>query len=271
MPRGVTRGMERRVMNTNQPNYTTSTGRVSKDKIRPNSDNSESCHGRELYARPYPSLIPEGEYFAVAISIFRDMKSRQYGERIYVDFQIVGGDYGGTVLRMFLRPSVYPTSNLYRAWSIANEGPPRSRTKLNPRIFVGKLFRVCVATVRPKQRVIGPDGKTRPGDYLPDYLQYSKISYLCSLEITNSPIRDLVSNAGDSKPAVVTNIPTKSFQSLALHEGEVGRRKQEAGNLVHDAEFARGVEKSACNLQPVGDDLNLVADSTPGRMRGDIG
>lgn len=169
----------------------------TKDGIIQSSGKLDSFDRRQLRARPYPSLIPEGEYFAVATGVFWDTKSRTYGEKLYFDFRIVGGEHSGTGLRMYVRPSVFPTSNYYRVWSIANDGPPRSRnTKLSPKVLIGKLFRTRVATVKPKQRIIGPDGKAHLGDFLPDHLWYSKILCLISLEITNATVPEFSSNSG---------------------------------------------------------------------------
>lgn len=55
----------------------------------------------------------------------------------------------------------------------------------------------------------------------------------------------------------------KSLQRQTLRQGQVGKRMQDAGHWVDDTKFAIGVGQSACTLQPVGDELNLAADSTP--------
>lgn len=219
---------------------------------------------RELRAQPYPCLIPEGEYLAIASRVYRDDQSRTFGPRIYVYFCIFDGEYSGKEMRMYLRPSVYPTSNYYRAWAIANGGPPRSRgTKISPRMFLGKLFRVRVATVRPRQRIIGSDGKARPGDVLPDHLWYSKIACLCSLEVTNSSICDLPSNGNGATPSPVTHTQNKPFRHNAVHRERLGEGSWELGIGCSTRYFQEGVNKSANALQPVGDDEVAVADHTP--------
>src|SRR5258708_16264370 len=87
---------------------------------------------------------------------------------------------------MFLRPSVFPASNFYPAWAIAHGGPPRSRnTKMSARVFKGKLFRLLTATVKPKYRIVGEDGKMRPGPFLPESFWYSKVASLLSFEASN--------------------------------------------------------------------------------------
>ncbi len=178
----------------------------------------------ELLARPYPTLIPEGPYLAFCTRQYWDKGSRLYGERIYLYFKIFDGEYNGKEIRMFLRPSKFPTSNLYRAWAIASGYPPRSRnTKLSPRIFPGKLFRVSVVTVKPRHRIVGTDGKTRQGDFLPDFLWYSKIASILSLEVTNSPICEPTSTIFNSDG---TNSPTeelnKASQDLSLRGAGLG-------------------------------------------------
>lgn len=165
---------------------------------------------RELVARPHPDRIPDGEYIALCNHVHHDRHSRNYGERVYLDFQIVDGEYQGKTLRMFLRPSRFPTSNFYRAWAIARGGPPRSRnTRMSPRIFTGKVFRVLTATVRPRHRLTGDDGKQRPGPFLPESFWYSKAACLLSLELTNEPV-------------IVTDFFPKSLSSCQLSQGRVG-------------------------------------------------
>src|SRR5262249_14326445 len=132
--------------------------------------------------------------------VHHDQHSRNYGERVYVDFQIYDGEYMGKTVRMFLRPSIFPTSNFYRAWGIAHGGPPCSRnTKMSAGIFKGKLFRLLTVTVKPKHRIAGEDGKLRPGPFLPESFWYSKVACLLSLEATNEYL-DPASTAGAFAP-----------------------------------------------------------------------
>jgi hypothetical protein len=165
---------------------------------------------RELIARPHPDHVPDGEYIAICTHSYHDQYSRNYGERVYLDFQILDGEHRGKTIRMFLRPSKFPTSNFYRAWAIARGGPPRSRnTRMSPRVFAGKIFRVLTATVRPRHRLTGDDGKQRPGPFLPESFWYSKVACLLSLEVTNEPV-------------IVTDFVPKSLSSCRLSEGRVG-------------------------------------------------
>ena len=136
-------------------------------------------------AASYPALIPEGNYLASCVSAFGPHRSRTFGERIYLEFAILEGQYAGTKLRAFFRPSKYPTSNWYRAWCIAHDGLPTRNAKMTPRKFSGKTFTVQVSTVRPRQRVTSDDGKIRSGDPLPEFFAYSKVASILSLEITN--------------------------------------------------------------------------------------
>ena len=173
---------------------------------------------------------------------------------MYLDFQIYEGEHQGKTLRMFLRPSTFPTSNFYRAWSIARGGPPKSRsTKMSPRIFTGKLFRVLTGTVRPKHRIAGQDGKLRPGPDLPEVFWYSKVSCLLSLEVTNEPVL--------GHPIFVTDSSSKPFSSSGLSEGMVGRRELGDGNKQDSKLAARdGNTVATLHSQPVGD-VSLPAPS----------
>ncbi|HTZ73058.1 MAG TPA: hypothetical protein VMB47_03990 [Candidatus Aquilonibacter sp.] len=179
---------------------------------------------REMSACPYPVRIPDGEYAALCTHVYHDQHSRNYGERVYLEFQIYLGEYAGKTVRMFLRPSVFPTSMFYRAWSIAHGGPPRSRnTKMSARTFKGKLFRVLTATVKPKHKLTGEDGKSRPGPPLPENFWYSKIACLLSLEVTNDPL-------------IVTEFPHNSFPVCEMSQGGVGSGELGDGSK-RDSEF----------------------------------
>ena len=103
-----------------------------------------------LSAQPYPARIPDGNYLALCKEAYHDKDSRLYGERVYLTFQIFEGEYAGTALRMFLRPSKYHTSNFYRAWSIAHGGPPSRKDRMSARKFEGKVFLVRTGTVKPR-------------------------------------------------------------------------------------------------------------------------
>jgi hypothetical protein len=178
-------------MNTNQLQCKTSSQPLSNAESAETVDSPRRPERQGVLARPYPCLVPDGEYLVFCTRTFRDKKSRGYGEKIYISFQIFDGEHAGKKLRMFFRPSLYPTSRLYLAWVIANNGLPRSRRPiLDHQIFRGKLFRALVTTVRPRHRLTSFDGKVRQGDYLPDYLWYSKVDCLLSLEVTNLPIND---------------------------------------------------------------------------------
>ncbi len=172
----------------------------------------------QLRAKAYPVRVPDGEYLAICTRVFGPHRSRAYGTKIYLVFEVIDGEHLGKKLPMFLRPSNFPTSNLYRSWCLANDGPPSRNARLSPRIFLGKTFRIRTCTVRPRHRVTGPDGKLRAGDLLPDFLWYSRVNYLISLEI--SPQR------WDT----VTEISRKSFSDSAVSTGGVGSRKPETGS-----------------------------------------
>lgn len=210
----------------------------------------------ELSAQPHPNRVPDGEYLAVCKHVHHDCQSRNYGERIYLDLPICEGEFFGKVVRMFLRPSVYPTSNFYRAWAIARGGPPRSHnTRMSPRVFVGKVFKVLTATVRPRHRIAGDDGKMRPGPFLPESFWYSKVACIVSLEVTNEkivpiPTLNTTEEGGlrpPAPPVIVTEISPNPFPTFHLSEGEVGRRELGDGSMRgnRDLASARGNHHNA--------------------------
>lgn len=196
--------------------------------------------GQEDFARQYWPLIPDAEYFAVCYRTWRG-HSRPYGERIYAYFRIIDGLQAGKVLRLMCSPSIFPTSNFYRAWCIARGGPPRSRnTKMSHKTLAGKIYRVRTATVKPRHRITRPDGKIGFGDFLPESLWYSKIDCVLSLEAT-------AKLAAES----VTDFSPNPSTSHGIHRGEVWR--MESG--------ARDLERTGCKL----------ADSpNPGSGNGDV-
>jgi hypothetical protein len=180
-------------------------------------------------ATPYPTRIPDGEYLAVCTNIHRK-ETPHRGDRIYLRFKICEGDHTGEIIPMYLTPSKWPTSNLYRAWSIARGGPPRSRnTKLDPRIFFDKLFRVLTTTVKPHQQIVS-DGKIHRGPELPEPFWYSRVACLLSLEIDSSgglcpPGPPLSLSSFQNKPEtpdIVTASSRNPFLSISLSEGRVG-------------------------------------------------
>lgn len=126
-------------------------------------------------------------------------------------------------------------------------GPPRSRnTKMSARVFVGKLFRVLTTTVKPRHRIAGEDGKSRPGPFLPEAFWYSKVLCILALEATNEKIGPITtlntteeeSDATLHSPVNVTNSSSNPFSQSDLSEGEVGRRELGDGSKRGSTDFA---------------------------------
>ena len=220
-----------------------------------------------LTARAYPSRIPDGEYIALCAHVYDDQHSRNYGQRVYLYFQIYLGDYAGKTVRMFLQPSVFPTSNFYRAWAIARGGPPRSRnTKMSPRIFKGKLFRLHTTTVKPRHRITGEDGKVRPGPSLPESFWYSKVVCLLSVEATNEYL-DSASTVGGFAPpdprVLLTDFSENPFPITDLSEGRVGRRELGDGSKRESEIAVRdGTTIATLHNQPAGKGTSLSIPQT---------
>ena len=73
-------------------------------------------------------------------------------QRIYVHWEVVtpGRHQGLILFQSFKYYKEWGSqSKFYRAWSLANGGRPRRRTRMSPRIFAGKVFLAEVRTVRP--------------------------------------------------------------------------------------------------------------------------
>jgi hypothetical protein len=225
-------------------------------------------------AVPHPVRVPDGEYLALCTRVHHDRQSRNYGERVYLDFQLVDCQDEGKKIRMFLRPSIFPTSNFYRSWAIARGGPPRSRnTKMSARVFVGKLFRVVTVTVKPKHRIAGEDGKMRPGPFLPEPFWYSKVACILALEVTNEnivPITTLMeSSAPLHPPLIVTDFSSNTFSGSSLSEGKVGRRELGDGSKrENDFAVRDGTTVATLYHQPVEEETSLPAPSP--QVHGDV-
>ena len=225
-----------------------------------------------LSAAPHPVRVPDGEYLALCTHVHHDRQSRNYGERVYLDFQLCDCADEGKTIRMYLRPSPWPTSKFYQSWAIARGGPPRSRnTKMSPRVFVGKLFRVLTATVKPRHQIAGGDGKMRPGPFLPESFWYSKVSCILALEVTNENVVPIITlntteegGAAPLHPAVfVTNFSSNPFPCSDLSEGEVGRRKLGVGTKRENGLAVAVRDENQHNAPPLAGEGEAISSPAP--------
>lgn len=232
-----------------------------------------------LSAVPHPPRVPDGEYLALCTHVHHDKQSRNYGERVYLDFQLCDCAHEGKIIRMFLRPSRFPTSNFYRSWAIARGGPPSRNAKMSARVFSGKLFRVLASTVKPKHRLTGDDGKTRPGPFLPESFWYSKVACLLSLEATNEAVVPITTlnttyegGAAPCTPVILTNFSPNPFSESGLSEGEVGSRNLGIGGMRESSGFAVRMDTNAgLHNQPVeAGSLPAPSPQVSGECQGDI-
>ncbi len=170
--------------------------------------------------------------------------SRSYGPKIYLTFALLDDAHAGIELPMFFRPSRFPTSRYYRAWLIANGRPPSRNARLSPRVFLNKVFRVLVETVKPRIQITGENGKQRPGPEYPATLHYSKVSALLSLEVTNDP-------------EIVTDILRNSSLHRQLDGGEVGSKELGVGSKTE----ARGGSLPTNLGNPLGEAASVPSPS----------
>ncbi len=66
-----------------------------------------------------------------------------------------------------------PATKYYRAWVIANDGPPKRRERMSPKRFKGSVFHVRCETVRRDFR----------GRELPPPLLYTVVREIVALEV----------------------------------------------------------------------------------------
>ncbi|MEW6455343.1 MAG: hypothetical protein AB1410_01335 [Acidobacteriota bacterium] len=123
---------------------------------------------------PQP-LIPDGIYQA---QVLKWERGRYYNQtKLYLWFEIISpGRAFETKLFMVLNLNgnkVGYGSKYYRSWVIANHGiRPRRNDRLSPKIFLNKVFKVKVETVK----------RSYTGESVPEYLQYSVIREILDLE-----------------------------------------------------------------------------------------
>jgi hypothetical protein len=232
-----------------------------------------------LSAVQYQPRVPDGGYLALCTHVHHDRHSRNYGERVYLYFQLCDCAHEGKTIRGYLKPSRWPTSNFYRSWAIARGGPPKSRnTKMSARVFYGKLFRVLTVTVKPKHRIAGADGKMRPGPSLPESFWYSKVACILELIATNEKIATVTTlnptleggAAPLHPPIILTNFSFNPFSGSALSEGEVGRRELGDGNKREsDLAVRDGTTIATLHNQPVEGEISLPAPSPQAKLERD--
>jgi len=124
-----------------------------------------------------PVLVRPGAYTARAVGAA--IRPSWGGvQKLRVEFVLVDGPYPGARLPFLCRlprrlkngrwGRVSPSSQFYRAWVVANGGPPRRRDRLAVDVFRHHLFRV-------QTRVVMKDQRQQP---LADLAQYSVVATL---------------------------------------------------------------------------------------------
>jgi len=72
------------------------------------------------------------------------------------------------------KPDAGRARRYWRCWCLANQGPPKKRQKMSPRVFKNKWFVVQIETVRQKR-------KGKIVEQLPEHLWYSVIREIVDL------------------------------------------------------------------------------------------
>lgn len=115
----------------------------------------------------YRPWVPDGEFEAECF----DFKPGYYIKtpKLYLNFRLLNEPYEDVELFMsFNMPyngSVPIGSRYYKTWAKVNGKKPSRNTKMSPRIFLHKIYKVKTRTVKPK------DG----GEELPEDFHYSII------------------------------------------------------------------------------------------------
>jgi hypothetical protein len=111
-------------------------------------DEIDSQDAEEYYPR-----IPEGEYEAIC---YGAEIGRAWGNipKLFLQFNIVGGEKDGTRLFMactYVKGKCKKRSKLYGQYMILHGRPLSKKDKPHPKRFVGKMYRVKVRDVNPKE------------------------------------------------------------------------------------------------------------------------
>ena len=130
-------------------------------------------------------LVAEGTYQAGCVSARRFEHPIFKRKIIALRFSLLEDEFLGVELERYFPASnrVGRHSNLYREWTVANDGiPPRRRQRMPLGKFVGKIFLVRVVTVE----------RAWDKRLFPPALRYSKVGEILELsgtnECTNPPV-----------------------------------------------------------------------------------
>jgi hypothetical protein len=103
----------------------------------------------EIEWRDYPRIVP-GEYFGYCKSArqYRDPGYQRWTCLLLWDvFSEIGGDVRATIplwlsLGNRMNPRATTRGNYLKTWVIANDGPPKRRDRISPRVFLRRMARV---------------------------------------------------------------------------------------------------------------------------------
>jgi hypothetical protein len=103
-------------------------------------------------AEEYRPLIPNGDYIA---QCFKYETAPYLGKqmKIYLWFRIVEGEHADKEIYMACNlpdenKKLSPEHKYYKVWQFVNGSPPSRGTKLSPRLFKNKIFKIKTQTVK---------------------------------------------------------------------------------------------------------------------------
>lgn len=125
--------------------------------------------------KEYPPRIPEGEYDAICIGI---ETGRSWGGDmdIYIKFRIVDINFDGYELFMacsYSKQKMSTRTKYYEQWVLVTARHPSKQDRLNPEIFLNKMYVVKVRDTAPKYS----DGTPKP-----DIFKYSVVDRIIKLQ-----------------------------------------------------------------------------------------
>ena len=105
-------------------------------------------------AEEYRPLIPSDSYIA---QCFKHDTGLSFGNqpKVYLWFRIIEGQYAGKELFMACSlpkkgKKLSPGHKYYKVWQFVNGRPPSKGTKLSPRLFKGRIFKIKTRTARSR-------------------------------------------------------------------------------------------------------------------------
>jgi hypothetical protein len=125
--------------------------------------------GKYVCAEDYKTLLPNGVY-EVQCTKYDDKFFLGRTQKVFLNFKVIIGEHEGKEIFMaFNMPysgKIKTGSKYYKTWCMVNNWQRPSRnSKMSPRLFLNKIYKVKTRTVKPQYN----------GERMPDDFWYSVV------------------------------------------------------------------------------------------------